>query len=74
MTPPVALMNKAQKFYNEFLVLEYSILPKNHYSIRFVNDLSLYVLENMEFDLSVKEQALNFFNSCISKEQEVEHV
>lgn len=74
MTPPVALMNKAQKFYNEFLNLDYSILPKTHYCIKFVNDLSLYVMENMEFDLSVKEQALNFFNSCIKKGQEIEHV
>lgn len=69
MTPPVALMNKAQKFFSEFLSLDDSMLSKNHFATKFINDLSLYVLENMEFDLSVKEQALNFFGSCINKGQ-----
>lgn len=47
MTPPVSLMEKAHKFFDEFLNLDYKIIPKHHYSIRFINDLSLYVLENM---------------------------
>lgn len=74
MTPPVSLMEKCQKFFLEFLNQDYSILPKNNYSITFINDLSLYVLENMEFDLSVKELALNFFNSCIQKKQGIDQV
>lgn len=67
-------MDKAKEFYNQFLELDYKVLPLNHFSIRIMNDLSLYVLQNMSFDLAVKASALQFFYSCISKGQKIEHV
>jgi hypothetical protein len=41
------LMQKSKKFFNELLLLHFIIIPKNNFAIRFVNDLSSYILENM---------------------------
>ena len=66
-------MQKAERFLKELLNADISIIPRGHYTIDFFEDLSLYVLENMEFDLEVKDQALNFCYFCICRGFDMEN-
>ena len=58
-------MEKCERFLSKFLDSDYPILNKDCFILKFINDICLYVLENMEFDLSVKEQSLAFFKCAL---------
>ena len=67
ITPPVAIMEKTEKFLGYALTLELNKY-ENDFIFLFFNEMSEYILENMEFDINLKKLAVRFFNFCIEKD------